>query len=171
MRRGEGAPSRAGTTRSRRPGRAPRPVPSMSCKAILKRGPPGIRPAIEELCVEDRACLPGRIDDVREVLDLVAAELGLTRRRGGVRQERRESAPPARHRGAPGHQDRAAPGTATLQSRAAAPSAHVGTAWPLSRRWRASYRRWTRMLLRQRSTHFSALKDRHKLRTEKGFPE
>lgn len=50
-------------------------------QADLALCPRGVRPAIEELCVEDRACPPGWLPVVKIALGILAVELGITRRR------------------------------------------------------------------------------------------
>jgi hypothetical protein len=50
-------------------------------QAELRLCPRGVRPALEELCVEDRACPPGWLPAVRIALDMLAVALGIRGRR------------------------------------------------------------------------------------------
>jgi hypothetical protein len=49
-------------------------------QAALAACPRGVKPALEELCIEDRACPAGWMPRVRLALDLIAIELGIRRR-------------------------------------------------------------------------------------------
>lgn len=48
---------------------------------LLSQLPGRIRPAIEDLCVNDRACPPGMLSAVKMSLDMLAPALGLKRRK------------------------------------------------------------------------------------------
>ena len=59
-------------------------------QAEIKLCPRGVKPALEELCVEDRPCPPGWLPAVKIALDMLAVPLGIRRMR---RNERLSSAP------------------------------------------------------------------------------
>ncbi len=50
-------------------------------QAALRACPPGVRSALEELAVEDRACPAGSFPRVRLALEVLAIEMGIRRRR------------------------------------------------------------------------------------------
>jgi hypothetical protein len=55
-------------------------------QAEIKLCPRGVKPALEELCVEDRPCPPGWLRAVKIALDMLAVPLGIRRmRRAEVR--------------------------------------------------------------------------------------
>lgn len=51
-------------------------------QAAIAVCPRGVRPAVEELCIEDRACPAGWLPRVKLALELIALEMGIRRRPG-----------------------------------------------------------------------------------------